>query len=319
MIRLSNEQLLTLLDYPSLVQALEQAFQAEITVPMRHHHDYPNPSAGIDSTLLLMPAWDDGQFVGLKIVTISPHNSIYQLPSIQGSYTLFDLPSGRSILEMDAKVLTNLRTAATSALASQYLSRPDSKHLLIIGTGSLAPYLAAAHASNRPLERVSVWGRDEQKAQQIVDALSGNSYDLEVVKDLEAAIQAADIISAATMSVEPLIHGKWLKPGQHLDLVGSYKSDMREADDEVIRRSILFVDTLQGAPKESGDLAIPIRTGVCRLEDIQADLFGLCREEHQGRTSAEEITFFKSVGHALEDLAAAKLAFERHEQNQDTK
>lgn len=319
MIRLSNEQLLSLLDYPSLIEALEQAFQAEITVPMRHHHDYPNPSAGLDSTLLLMPAWDDGQFVGLKIVTISPNNSAHQLPSIQGSYTLFDLPTGRSILEMDAKVLTNLRTAATSALASQYLSRPNSKHLLIIGTGSLAPYLVAAHASNRPIEKVSVWGRHEQKAQRVLDTLDGNSYDLQVVSNLEETIQTADIISAATMSVEPLIYGKWLKPGQHLDLVGSYKSDMREADDEVIRRSKLFVDTLQGAPKESGDLAIPIQTGVCRLEDIQADLFGLCGGKHQGRTSTEEITFFKSVGHALEDLAAAKLAYERHEQSRDKK
>ncbi len=315
MIRLSNEQLLALLDYPSLIQALEQAFQAEITVPMRHHHDYPNPSAGLDSTLLLMPAWDDGQFVGLKIVTISPNNSVHQLPSIQGSYTLFDLPTGRSILEMDAKVLTNLRTAATSALASQYLSRPDSKHLLIIGTGSLAPFLVAAHASNRPIDKVSVWGRTEQKAQRVLDTLDGNSYDLQVVSNLEEAIQTADIISAATMSVEPLIYGKWLKPGQHLDLVGSYKSDMREADDEVIRRSTLFVDTFQGATKESGDLAIPIKTGVCRLEDIQADLFGLCGGQHQGRTIEEEITFFKSVGHALEDLAAAKLAYERHKQN----
>lgn len=316
MIRLSNDQLLELLDYPSLIKALEQAFQAEITVPMRHHHDYPNPSAGPDSTLLLMPAWDDGQFVGLKIVTISPNNSAYQLPSIQGSYTLFDLPTGRSILEMDAKVLTNLRTAATSALASQYLSRPDCSNLLVIGTGSLAPYLIAAHASNRPIKKVSVWGRNEQKAQQIIDAINGNSYELQVVRNLEEAIKEADIISAATMSVQPLIHGHLLQAGQHLDLVGSYKSDMREADDEVIRRSTLFVDTLQGAPKESGDLAIPIATGVCQLEDIQADLFGLCRGDHPGRRSVDEITFFKSVGHALEDLAAAKLAYERREKSQ---
>lgn len=311
MIRLSNDRLLELLDYPSLIKALELAFQAEITAPMRHHHDYPNPKEGIDSTLLLMPAWDDGQFVGLKVVTISPNNRAYQLPSIQGSYTLFDLPTGRPLLEMDAKVLTNLRTAATSALASQYLSREDSQHLLIIGTGSLAPYLIAAHASNRPIAKVSIWGRHPKKAQQVVNEVDGNSMQLEVVKDLHAAIPEADIISAATMSVKPLILGKYLQAGQHLDLVGSYKSDMREADDEVIRRSTLFVDTLQGAPKESGDLAIPLTTGVCSLQDIQADLFGLCLGQHAGRQNREEITFFKSVGHALEDLAAAKLAFER--------
>jgi len=315
MIRLSNDRLLELLDYPSLVKALEEAFQAEITVPMRHHHDYPNPKEGIDSTLLLMPAWDDGQFVGLKIVTISPNNSAYDLPSIQGSYTLFDLPTGQSILEMDAKVLTNLRTAATSALASQYLSRADSRHLLIIGTGSLAPFLIAAHASKRPIEKVSIWGRDIKKAERVLAAVEGNSLSLEVVTDLNEAIQKADIISAATMSVNPLIHGRFLQAGQHLDLVGSYKSDMREADDEAIRRSTLFVDTLQGAPKESGDLAIPIKTGICTIEDIQADLFALCSGQHSGRNNTEEITYFKSVGHALEDLAAAKLAYERSEGN----
>lgn len=317
MIRLSNDQLSELLDYPSLIKALEVAFQSEIMVPMRHHHDYPNPKEGVDSTLLLMPAWDDGQFVGLKIVTISPNNSTYHLPSIQGSYTLFDLPTGRSILEMDAKVLTNLRTAATSALASQYLSRADSKHLLVIGTGSLAPYLVAAHASNRPIEKVSIWGRDPKKAQAIIDGISGNSFDLELVTELNTAISRADIISAATMSVEPLILGRHLQAGQHLDLVGSYKPNMREADDEAVRRSTLFVDTLQGAPKESGDLAIPLQMGVCRLEDIQADLFGLCRGEHLGRSSDKEITFFKSVGHALEDLAAAKLAFQRMTDKED--
>jgi len=309
--RLSNEELLAKLDYPSLIGALESAFQAAYTVPMRHHHDYANPTVGVDSTLLLMPAWDDGQYLGLKVVTISPHNSAHNLPSIQGSYTLFDLPSGRSILEMDAKVLTNLRTAAASALASQYLSRADSRTLFVLGTGSLAPYLIAAHASNRPIERVLIWGRNSMKAKQMKAELGTEDYQVEVISDIKEGILAADIISAATMSKEPLILGEYLRPGQHLDLVGSYKSDMREADDGTIEKCSLFVDTMQGAPKESGDLAIPLKSGICKLTDIQADLFALCRGEHQGRKTSEEITYFKSVGHALEDLAAAKLAFAR--------
>ncbi len=309
--RLSNEELLAKLDYPSLIEALQSAFRAVYTVPMRHHHDYANPTVGVDSTLLLMPAWDDGEYLGLKVVTVSPKNSAQNLPSIQGSYTLFDLPSGQSILEMDAKVLTNLRTAAASALASQYLSRPDSRTLFVLGTGSLAPFLIAAHASNRPIERVLIWGRNSVKAERIKADLVGGGYEIEVVSDISKGIAAADIISAATMSKDPLILGKYLKPGQHLDLVGSYRSDMREADDGTIARCSLFVDTMQGAPKESGDLAIPLKNGTCTLEDIQADLFALCRAEHQGRKTSEEITFFKSVGHALEDLAAAKLAFNR--------
>lgn len=309
--RLSNEELLTKLDYPSLIDALQSAFRAAYTVPMRHHHDYANPTVGVDSTLLLMPAWDDGEYLGLKVVTVSPKNSAQNLPSIQGSYTLFDLPSGQSILEMDAKVLTNLRTAAASALASQYLSRPDSRTLFVLGTGSLAPFLIAAHASNRPIERVLIWGRNSVKAERIKADLVNGDYGIEVVSDIKEGIAAADIISAATMSKNPLVLGKYLKPGQHLDLVGSYRSDMREADDGTIEKCSLFVDTMQGAPKESGDLAIPLKNGTCTLEDIQADLFALCREEHQGRKTSEEITFFKSVGHALEDLAAAKLAFDR--------
>lgn len=311
MIRIDNDQLLNLLDYPSLVKALQVAFQGQYTTPMRHHHDYANPAAGVDSTLLLMPAWDDGEFLGLKVVTISPQNKDRQLPSIQGSYTLFDLPTGRAILEMDAKVLTNLRTAAASALASQFLSRPDSQTLLMVGTGSLTPFLIAAHASNRPIQKVLLWGRNLERAKKIKADLQGHDFSITIMQDLSAGLAAADIISTATMSPTPLILGKWLKPGQHLDLVGSYRPNMREADDETIRRSSLFVDTMQGAPKESGDLAIPLKNEVCGLADIKADLFTLCRQQHPGRENAEEITFFKSVGHALEDLAAAKLVFQR--------
>jgi len=120
-----------------------------------------------------------------------------------------------------------------------------------------------------------------------------------------------DIVSCATLSPEPLVFGKHLHPGQHLDLIGAYRPDMREADDEVIQRSQIFVDSKTTAPKETGDLAIPIKTGVLHLEDIKADLFELCRGQHMGRTNPNDITLFKSVGHALEDLAAARLAYEQ--------
>jgi ornithine cyclodeaminase len=215
-------------------------------------------------------------------------------------------------MRCDAKTLTNLRTAATSALASKYLSKKDSKILLMFGTGALAPQLVKAHATVRPIEKVYLWGRNFEKTQRLANQLKSDKFETKAVEKIESVIAEADIISCATLSAKPLINGAWLKPGQHLDLVGSYQKHTREADDEAILKSSVFVDTLQGAPKESGDLFIPIQNGIFKIEDIKADLFEMCRSEKDiFRNNETEITFFKSVGHALEDLVAASLAFER--------
>jgi len=180
----------------------------------------------------------------------------------------------------------------------------------MIGTGRLAPELIKAHCTIRPIEQVYIWGRNEAKAHSLAAALGQNTFAVKAVSSIESIIQEADIISCATLSEDPLIFGHWLRPGQHVDLVGSYRPNMREADDEVIRRSSVFVDTYAGACKECGDIAIPLQTGILKKEDLKADLFDLARSSKTGRQEAEEITCFKSVGHALEDLAAAKLAFE---------
>ncbi|MFK7934009.1 MAG: ornithine cyclodeaminase family protein [Saprospiraceae bacterium] len=308
---ITPHQLQTLLSFPKLVNILETAFQKDINVPLRHHHQYSNPTMGVDSTLLLMPAWQTDAFLGLKIVTVSPNNSRLNLPSIQGIYLLFDAKSGSLLAQMDAKLLTVKRTAAASALAARFLSRADSKTLFMIGTGNLAPHLIAAHASIRPIERVLVWGRNSQKAQAVVEQFPDATFSIEVVENIETGIAEADIISCATLSEQPLVFGKWLKAGQHIDLVGSYLPHAREADDEVMRRATIFVDTLEGAIKESGDLVIPLRNGIIKMVDVKTDLFGLCRKEHRGRKTAEEITVFKSVGHGLEDLAAAEFVYEK--------
>lgn len=300
-----------LLSFPSLVGKLRQAFADDYTVPLRHHHDFTNPEAAADSTLLLMPAWRSGHFLGVKIVCIAPENTQHDLPSIHGRYLLFDAVRGVPLLECDAKLLTNLRTAAASALAADFLSRPESSSLLMIGTGSLAPYLIEAHSSVRPIKKVWVWGRSYEKAQKTCQRLNHLSgIDISPVKDREAFLSRADIISAATMSKTPLIAGKCLRPGQHVDLVGSYKPDMREADDDAIHQSHVYADNMEGALRESGDLAIPIRTGILKKDDICGDLFDLCRNRIAGRQSESVITLFKSVGHALEDLAAAELVYE---------
>jgi alanine dehydrogenase len=308
--QITQEQLEEVLPFPVLIDGLRAAFRHNITVPVRHQYDYPNPKQGVHSTLLLMPAWEAGAFLGVKIMTVSPLNGKYDLPAVQGVYLFFDAVKGLPLAQIEARTLTTLRTAAASALASTFLSRPESASLLMIGTGALAPHLIRAHASVRSLDRVFVWGRRHHRAAAIVDSLQPAPFHIEAIKTIEEVIREADIVSCATLSPTPLVYGDYLRPGQHLDLVGSFKPNMREADDEAVRRSSIFVDTRDSAPEESGDLAIPIQRRILTRGAIKADLFELCRGKHPGRKNDEEITFFKSVGHALEDLAAAKLAYE---------
>ena len=290
---------------------LQGAFaHSEVKFPMRHHHDYATPGKERGSTLLLMPAWIEGQHLGVKMVTVSPYNDEHNLPSIQGLYILNNAVTGQTELILDAKELTVRRTAATSALASKFLSREDSSSLLMVGTGALAPNLIEAHAEARPLKKVYIWGRSFEKARQISQLKRLPHLSCEPVASIEEVIENVDIISCATLSPTPLIMGKWLQPGQHLDLVGAYRPDMREADDEVISKCDLFVDTYQGALKETGDLVIPIEKGLISSVDIKAELKELCSGELPGRISEQQITCFKSVGHALEDLVAAILVKE---------
>ncbi|MDT7829015.1 ornithine cyclodeaminase family protein [Pricia sp. S334] len=299
-------------DFPELIAALKKGFASEdILVPMRHHHDFPNPEVGADSTLLLMPAWHSGKVAGVKIATVSPENGRFDLPSIQAVYVLLDALKGTVMAMLQAKSLTAKRTAAASALASSFLSRADASSLLMIGTGALSTNLILAHASVRPIKNVYVWGRDFEKAQLVCDALKAEDFDCRPVTAIEEKITEVDIVSSATLSPDPLIFGKHLKIGQHIDLVGAYKKDMREADDETLQKASVYIDTFQGGLKESGDIAIPLKTGALKKEDIKGDLFGLCSDKVKGRRHPEEITCFKSVGHALEDLTAASYYYQK--------
>ncbi len=312
MLQLTDQQLSNLIDYQHLVEVLKKAFGANYTTPLRHHHNFQNPIAEKLSTLLLMPSWDNEQYLGVKLVTISPENDQKGLPTIQGLYILFELKTGIPVMQCDARLLTVKRTAAASALASQYLSREDSENLLMIGTGYLAPHLIEAHASVRPIKKVQIWGRNFEKAKNLSAYFNEHPFDVEPVQDIEIGIRNADIISAATMSETPLIKGMYLQAGQHIDLVGSYLPTLREADDEVIKRSTIYVDNLEGACKETGDILIPIQTGVLKKDNIEADLFKICKGTRTFlRKGNDEITLFKSVGHALEDLATANYLFEQ--------
>jgi alanine dehydrogenase len=299
-----------LLTYPALVDALAQAFREDIVVPARHHHTVERPDA--DATLLLMPAWSTGgeKFIGCKLVTVFPDNAKADRPSLYGTYLLASGETGEPLAVMDGRVLTAWRTAAASALAARHLAREDAAHLVMIGAGALAPHLVRAHASVRPIETVTLWNRTRARAERLAAELEGR-FAVDIADDLEAAIRQADIVSCATLSNEPLVRGAWLKPGAHVDLVGGFTPGMREADDDAVRRARIYVDTRAGAVKEAGDIVDPVRRSIIKETHIQADLFDLCRGNDPGRKTAEEITLFKSVGTAIEDLAAAMLVWRR--------
>ncbi|NQY28416.1 MAG: ornithine cyclodeaminase family protein [Flavobacteriaceae bacterium] len=303
---ITSEEIEQSTDFLELINSLKTAFKDNTTlIPMRHHHDFPNPEIGEDSTLLLMPAWNPSKESGVKIVTVSPKNGQFNLPSIQGTYIYLDATKGSIKALLEAKNMTAKRTASASALASSYLSRENASSLLMIGTGALSKNLIKAHASVRPITQVFVWGRSLEKAQAICDDLNNESFTITPIQNIKEVISTVDIISSATLSKTPLVLGKYLVEGQHVDLVGAYKKDTREADDEVITKGNVYIDTYQGGLKESGDIVIPLKTGVLQESDIKADLFELCADKKPGRQTASEITVFKSVGHALEDLAAA--------------
>lgn len=298
------------LPYKALVEALRAMFKAGCEMPVRHHHTMGVPDEA-DATLLLMPAWTPGQYLGVKLVTVVPGNATRGLPSISGQYILSDARTGAGLALIDGAVLTGRRTAAASALAADYLARKDAGHLVIAGTGSLSRPLAEAHCAMRPIRKVTIWGRRLAAAEDVAADLRA-CLDVEVVAaaDLEAAVRTADIVSAATMSQTPIILGDWLPEGCHVDLVGAYKPTMRESDDSAIRRARVYVDTRAGAMKEGGDIVIPLQSGVLTAEAISGDLYDLTRGTAPGRRSDTEITLFKSVGAALEDLAGAILAYE---------
>lgn len=306
---ISAEQVHAALDYKLLAEALREAFRAGCVAPLRHVHDV----TGAGDRLLLMPAWRPGEALGVKLVTVFPRNRARGVATVSALYVLLDGATGHPRALIDGEALTLRRTAAASALASTYLSRPDSARLLVIGTGALAPHMARAHCALRPIEKLTVWGRDPRRAQALAGQLRDKGLPAEALADLAHGLAQADIVSCATTATQPVVRGALLRPGTHLDLVGGFTPEMREADDELIGRAEIFVDTYAGALAEAGDLVQPLASGVLARERVRAELAELVAGKHPGRRSAEEITLFKSVGTALEDLCAASLALERAE------
>ncbi len=311
MLQLDATALAARLDRRALVDALDEAFRKPIVVPGREHYTIESAQpGGRPGTLLVMPAWRVGASLGIKLVTVYPDNAERRLPAVAATYLLLDAATGEPRALLDGEELTLRRTGAASALASRHLSRPDASRLLMVGTGRLAPHLIQSHALVRPIREVRIWGRSAERARKLATHLNGPGLHVEATEDLEAAVRWTDIVSCATLARAPLVLGAWLRPGQHLDLVGAFTPQMCEADDAALARAELYVDTRIGALAESGEIIGALARGVLTAHDIRAELSDLASGRF-ARTHARALTLFKSVGTALEDLVAAELALAR--------
>jgi|TARA_B110000967_G_scaffold124661_1_gene127418 ornithine cyclodeaminase len=302
-----------LLPYPALIDALHDAFSkgdGAATAPPRLHYSVPEPAdhqhlPQADRTLLIMPSWANDAGVVVKLVNVVPSNSARSLAAIQAQVLVADAETGAWSTLIDGATLTARRTAAASALAARYLAPTDAKTLLIVGTGRLSLELAHAHMSVRPsINKVLIWGRDQIKAAAVASQLDN----AQAVNDLAQACGQADVISCCTLSNKALVKGAWVKPNTHIDLVGAYRSDLRETDSELVAKSLVFVDTYAGAHGEAGDLLQAAQEGYFDMANIQGDLHQLSGMTY--KRLDQSITLFKSVGASIEDFVAARMVAE---------
>lgn len=307
MLILDAGQIASRVSMPRMIEAVRDAFRAETLAPKRQV--LPLPGGDGRRQLLIMPAFEPGGAGIVKLSTVFPDNPGCARPHIQGALVVFS-EQGTPVALLDGAAVTRLRTAAASACASSYLSRDDSSHLLVVGSGALAPTMAQAHCAVRPIQRVSIWGRTAARVASAVQATQqvlSDSVHVIAVNELEPAVASADIVCCATSSAEPLVAGRWLRTGTFIDLVGNFSPVGSEVDDEVLRRSRIYVDTLEGALAEAGDILGPLSRAVISRQSILGELADLVGGRIQGRRDSDEITLFKSVGAALEDLAAARM------------
>jgi len=305
---LDAETIRARLQWPAMLASLDEALLAEVHAPLRASHaiEVPGQSA---ATLLMMPAWRNGRSIGVKLVTVFPGNADAGKRSVSALYALFDARDGVLLALLDGEEVTARRTAGASAYAASRLARRDARALVVVGAGRIGRALIDAHRSIRPLERVSIWSRTAAHAEATAAACARAGIPAQPCSDLEGAVANADMISCATLSTAPLVLGRWLKPGVHLDLVGAFRKDMRETDAAALKRAdVIAVDDRTAALAEGGDIVQAIASGAIDARSIVAELRDFARGTHPGRTREDQITVFKSVGFALEDLAAAEAA-----------
>lgn len=296
------------LPFDRLIEALKRMFVEGCEVPLRHTHTL-TADDGSQGTVLIMPAWRADSYLGIKTINIFPGNAARGLPGLFATYVLYDARTGEPLAQIDGNEITARRTVAASVLAASMLARPNAKRLLVVGAGRVASLIPQAYRQVLPIEAVQVWARQASQAKALVDELRDGGFEASVASDLAAAVARADVVSCATLATAPVVQGAWLSPGSHLDLIGSFTPKMREADDACFAGARLFVDTSEALQK-SGDLLGPMSRGVFSAQDVCGNLAELCAGAVPGRSADDQRTVFKSVGTALEDLAAAALVFE---------
>jgi len=297
---LSYDDAIGRLNWPDAVEALRQGHGLP---PAEIRDVFLGPPTG---TMMSRSAWIEGLGYGAKTFTVFDGNAALGLPTVQGAMLVFDKDTGRLQAIVDSPLVTEIKTAADSVLAASLLARPDSRHLLIVGAGTVATSLVKAYTAVLPgIERVSVWSRRPEQARELVAGLDGIEAELVAVSDLQDAIGQADIVSSATMARQPVILGDWVRPGTHVDLIGAFKADMREADDALMAKAALFVDSRATTLGHIGELMLPIASGAITAESVLGDLYDLVRPDARRRQSEDEITLFKNGGGAHLDLMIA--------------
>jgi 1-pyrroline-2-carboxylate reductase [NAD(P)H] len=299
------------MNFEELIPAIAETFAGTHGMPQRNVFSLQEDSPHSDGFAVL-PAWNS-KAIGVKAFTHFPENGPKGLDRLYSKILMFKRETGEPLAVVDGSSVTYWRTAAVSALGSQYLSRKNASRLLVCGTGNLASYMALAHATVRPITHIDIWGRSIDKAEKVAEQLRTKRPEISVavITDLESAVGQADIISCATGAGEPLILGEWVKLGTHTDFVGNHSPNRRECDTALISKASVFVDSRVNVLSEAGELLIPIEEGVFDNNDVKAELSELARGQHKGRQTEEEITVFKTVGTALSDLAAACLVVEK--------
>jgi len=305
---ISAEQVHAALSYPALIDSLQQAFAGDFTMPPRKVFLLDETSGSHDAFALL-PSWSE-ELIGVKAFTYFP-GAKPPYKSLYSKIMLFDRQHGEPVALVDGTSVTFWRTAGVSGLASRLLSREDSSTLLMIGTGNLAPYIIRAQASVRPIKRVLVWGRTAEKAAAVASQMNDELPGVEVtaVNSIQAACAEADIIVSATGSHEPLVQGDWVRPGTHTDFIGNHHATKRECDTALVVKSKVYADSFDNCFREAGEVLVPISEGAITREHVLAELTGMTSGNATLRTSAEEITLFKSIGMALSDLVGAGAAY----------
>lgn len=316
---LTQKNVSDLISMSEIIDIMRDVFRSvgrgEITLPDRTVIGMKND---LDAVLFMPGYIHDTQSIGMKVVSVFPNNPERGIPTINAKVILNDPKTGEVMCIMDGGYITAMRTAAVSAVATDFLANPDATTLAVFGAGVQGRSHAEAICQIRPINRILIFDLDSKNANRMVNDLSatvGTGRSIEIADSPTFAIQDADVIVTVTTSKTPVFDGRDLKPGAHINAVGSFKPEVREVDDEVIQRSRLFADSKELALVEGGDLIIPIKSGLIAEDDILADLGELTVGQHPGRQSSQEITFFKSVGMAVEDMGVARVVYNKSLEN----